>query len=102
VWDFGRLSRAPRILLQRTNRKGHRTMTATATEALTCQMLEWIAARPRDYAEVMDTWRTSCPRLSIWEDACLAGLIAYDGSGRVVLSDAGQAYLRRSESPCIS
>jgi hypothetical protein len=28
-------------------------------------MLEWIAVRPREYAEVMEVWRTSCPRLSI-------------------------------------
>jgi hypothetical protein len=60
--------------------------------ALRRQMLEWIAARPRDYAEVMEVWRTSCPRLSIWEDACIDGLIDYErGSGRVILSDAGKA-----------
>ena len=39
------------------------------------QMLEWISERPRTYAEVLEVWRTSCPRLSIWEDACIAGLI---------------------------
>ncbi len=36
---------------------------------LILDLLEWIAARPRTYAEVMDAWRTSCPRLTIWEDA---------------------------------
>jgi len=67
---------------------------SAATKALTRQMLEWIAVRPRDYAEVMDTWRTSCPRLSIWEDACLDGLIDYEpGSGKVTLSDAGKVFL---------
>jgi hypothetical protein len=45
------------------------------TAALTRQMLEWIDAKPRDRAEVMEVWRTSCPKLSIWEDACIAGLI---------------------------
>lgn len=64
--------------------------------ALKRQMLEWIAARPRDYAEVMEAWRTSCPRLSIWEDACAEGLIAYAaGTGRIILSDAGEAFLKR-------
>jgi hypothetical protein len=64
------------------------------TSALTRQMLEWIAARPREYAEVMETWRTSCPRLSIWEDACLNGLIDYEAdTGRVILSGAGKAFL---------
>jgi hypothetical protein len=68
-------------------------MNAT-TESLTRQMLEWIAARPREHAEVMDTWRTSCPRLSIWEDACIEGLIEREpGTGRIILSSAGQQLL---------
>jgi hypothetical protein len=68
-------------------------MNAT-TKALTRQMLEWIAVCPRDYAEVMEAWRTSCPRLSIWEDACLDGLIDYEpGSGKVILSGAGKVFL---------
>ena len=44
--------------------------------ALTIQLLEWISNHPRTYAEALDAWQTSCPRLSIWEDACIAGLIA--------------------------
>ena len=36
--------------------------------ALTIQLLEWLSRRPRTYAEVMDAWRTTCPRLSIWDD----------------------------------
>ena len=39
------------------------------------QLTAWVQARPRTYAEAMDAWRTSCPRLSIWEDALSAGLI---------------------------
>jgi hypothetical protein len=38
-------------------------------------LLEWIAARPRTYSEVMDAWRTSCPRLTVWEDANDRGLV---------------------------
>jgi hypothetical protein len=49
--------------------------------ALTLQLLEWICDRPRKYAEVLDAWRTSCPRLSIWGDACIDGLIDYDPDG---------------------
>jgi hypothetical protein len=65
------------------------------TSALTHQLLEWIAARPRTYAEVLDAWRTTCPRLSIWEDACTDGLINYDPNGdRIVsLSPRGLALL---------
>ena len=51
---------------------------STATEALTIQMLQWISERPRVYAEVLDAWHTTCPRLSIWEDACGDGLIDCD------------------------
>ena len=70
-------------------------MNATTT-ALTRQMLEWIAARPREHAEVMEAWRTSCPRLSIWEDACLEGLIDHEvDTGRVIHSDAGRSFLLR-------
>ncbi len=61
-------------------------------------MLEWIAARPRDRAEGMEAWRTSCPRLSIWEDACLDGLIDFElGTGKVILSEAGKASLSTKE-----
>jgi hypothetical protein len=65
------------------------------THALTLQMLEWIADRPRTYPEVMDAWRTSCPRMSIWEDACIAGLIDSEpGAGHIVsLSAKGRGLL---------
>lgn len=63
--------------------------------ALTRQLLEWIAERPRTYAEVLDVWRTSCPRLSIWEDACIDGLIECDtDSGKILrVSRKGQKLL---------
>jgi len=44
---------------------------------LTIDFLGWLAAAPRSYAEVMEAWRTSCPRLPVWEDAVDAGLVAY-------------------------
>jgi hypothetical protein len=44
-------------------------------EALTLQLVAWAAERPRTYGEAMDAWRTSCPRLPIWEDAVDARLI---------------------------
>ena len=46
----------------------------TPSGYLTIQFLEWLSERPRTYGDVMDAWRTSCPRLSIWEDALSAGL----------------------------
>jgi hypothetical protein len=65
---------------------------------LTIQFLEWLSARPRTYGDAMDAWRTSCPRLSIWEDALSAGLVRLgDGSFRerqVTITELGQSFLR--------
>jgi hypothetical protein len=44
---------------------------------LILDFLAWLEATPRSYAEVMDVWRTSCPRLTIWEDAVDAGLVVH-------------------------
>lgn len=38
-------------------------------QALLLDLLEWIAPRPRPYADVIEAWRTSCPRLPVWEEA---------------------------------
>jgi hypothetical protein len=38
-------------------------------------LLAWLSARPRTYAETIEAWRTSCPRLSVWEDAVVGGLV---------------------------
>jgi hypothetical protein len=64
----------------------------TQTSALTTQMLEWLAAEPRSYSETLDAWKTSCPRLSIWEDAVADRLIRID-SGRVHVTPAGKLLL---------
>ena len=47
-----------------------------ATDALVLDLVEWIAREPRPYSEVIETWRTSCPRLTIWEDAVDRGYVA--------------------------
>ena len=44
-------------------------------EALILDLVEWVAKEPRSYADVMDAWRTSCPRLTVWEDAVDRGLV---------------------------
>ncbi len=49
-------------------------MTAAA-DALRLQLLAWLVERPRTYREAMEAWRTSCPRLPIWEDAVDDGLV---------------------------
>ena len=49
-------------------------MTET-TDALVLDLVEWIGREPRLYSEVIETWRTSCPRLTIWEDAVDRGYV---------------------------
>jgi hypothetical protein len=60
--------------------------------APTLQLLAWIAERRRTYPETMEAWRSSCPRLTVWEDAVTAGLVRVE-CGTVLLSQAGTAVL---------
>lgn len=68
------------------------------TPALTIEFLRWVARQPRAYPEAIETWRSSCPRLTIWEDALNDGLIhvvrgANRTVGRVTLTPHGKALL---------
>jgi hypothetical protein len=65
--------------------------------ALTVQLLEWLAERPRSYAETLEAWKTSCPRLTIWEDAVKDGLVRVE-RGAVVLTSAGTLLAQNVES----
>ena len=56
-------------------------MMADPTHALRQQFLAWIEAAPRRYGDVMEAWRTSCPRLTIWEDAVRDGLVSVQNGG---------------------
>lgn len=67
-----------------------------AHETLTLQLLEWVAEAPRSRTELLEAWKSTCPRLSIWEDACADGLLGC-GVGRddrVRLTDEGLRRLR--------
>lgn len=44
-------------------------------EPLIGDLVEWVSKEPRSYSEVMDVWRTSCPRLTVWEDAVDRGYL---------------------------
>jgi hypothetical protein len=67
---------------------------------LILDFLEWIAARPRPYSEVMDAWRTSCPRLTVWEDALDRGFVSRRSvAGQELLIDLtplGRSFLEGS------
>ena len=71
---------------------------ADRVNALVLDLVEWVAKEPRPYADVMDAWRTSCPRLTIFEDAIDRGYIesrTVPGGGVIVaVTAAGSAVLR--------
>jgi hypothetical protein len=65
-------------------------------EALVLDLVEWLAPAPRPYAEVLETWRTSCPRLTVWEDALDRGYLRRDAGpegAMITISDAGRKFL---------
>ena len=77
-------------------------MSDTTVDALIIDLLEWLTARERTYQEVIEAWRTSCPRLPVWEDARDRGFVTTDNSiGREVvrLTPAGLAFLRDHRRP---
>ena len=69
-------------------------MADAVVEALILDLLDWVAKRDRTYEEVMDAWRTSCPRLPVWEDANDRGLVL-SKEGTVRITSSGRALLER-------
>jgi hypothetical protein len=74
------------------------TPVSDEIDPLILDLLEWIGPDPRPYAEVLEAWRTSCPRLPVWEEADDRGFItrqrANSGGPFVSVSAAGREYLR--------
>jgi hypothetical protein len=61
-------------------------MVDTVVEALILDLLEWVAKRDRTSEEVMEAWRTSCPRLPVWEEANHRGLVVRENvNGRCLV-----------------
>jgi hypothetical protein len=48
---------------------------SAVVDNLILDLLEWIGPGERPYLETMEAWRTSCPRLPVWEDATDLGFI---------------------------
>jgi hypothetical protein len=71
----------------------------TAPIGLVLELLAWVATRSRSYGETMEAWRTSCPRMPVWEDATTNGLVTVvpsEGGIReyaVCLTAEGRAFL---------
>ena len=68
-----------------------------APDSLVFDLVEWVAKEPRSYGEMLDAWRTSCPRLTVWEDAIERKLVMRqptEGRGTiVVVTEAGRRFL---------
>jgi len=64
------------------------------------QFLQWVADRPRSREDVMDAWKSSCPRFPVWEDARADGLVRQcggaSGERRVELTARGRDALKRA------
>jgi D-3-phosphoglycerate dehydrogenase len=73
--------------------------TGETVDALVLDLLEWIAKEDRPYLEAMEAWRTSCPRLPVWEEANDRGFVtrSFDPSrGALVrVTQKGRAFLAR-------
>ena len=78
-----------------------RRIQPSPPNTLTLELLSWISERARTYGETMQAWRTSCPRMPVWEDAIVDRLITvlFDNAGRdaarVSLTPLGRATLTR-------
>jgi len=71
-------------------------MVNKAVEPLILDLLEWVAKGDRNYKEVMDAWRTSCPKLPVWEEANDRGFVRIDeanGRSIVRITESGRAAL---------
>ena len=63
---------------------------------LILDLIEWVSRQDRTYEETMEAWRTSCPRLPVWEDAYdrrLAERTVVDGRLMVRATSGGLAFL---------
>ena len=73
-------------------------MIDTVVESLILDLLEWLTIRERNYGEVMDAWRTSCPKLPVWEDANDRGFVTVEhmhGRSLVTITESGRTFLEK-------
>jgi len=67
-------------------------------DALIVDLLEYVANKERSYAEVIEAWHTSCPKLPVWEEANERGLVtraSANGYAVVRITTAGAALLEQ-------
>lgn len=72
---------------------------SNAVDLLILNLLDWMGPNPRPYPEVIEAWRTSCPRLPVWEEANAHGFLDHHhepGCGTFIsVSAEGAAYLHK-------
>lgn len=69
-----------------------------ALRLLTAQFLAWVESAPRTYGEAMAAWRTSCPRLPVWEDALDGGLVRVEPAPGGAMADSAVVLTPRGEA----
>ena len=70
---------------------------AETVENLILDLVEWVGRKDRSYSETMEAWRTSCPRLPVWEDATIRGFLetsTSNGHSIVRVTPAGFDFLK--------
>ena len=66
-------------------------------DSLLLDLLEWLAKEPRTYTQTMEAWRTSCPRLTVWEEALERGFVERKAGGsRIAFTGPGRSFLTRN------
>ena len=92
-------TRIPLVARRHNGMRKRETNAMDPVEPLIIDLLEWIGPHARPYAEVMDAWRTSCPRLPVWEEANARGYVdrvhSASAGERVTLSQLGREALER-------
>jgi hypothetical protein len=72
-------------------------------ENLILDLVEWVGRKERTYRETMEAWRTSCPRLPVWEDATDRGFVETvftNGRSLVRVTAAGFNLLKEKRPHC--
>jgi D-3-phosphoglycerate dehydrogenase / 2-oxoglutarate reductase len=86
--------------LGRANGQEGAALSDGVVDSLVLDLLEWMGPDARPYGEVLEAWRTSCPRLPVWEEANDRGFVVrlfQPGRGQLVsVSDAGRKHLREN------
>lgn len=79
---------------------------ADTVDCLVLDLLEWLGTTPRPYSEVLDAWRTSCPRLPVWEESTEHGYVerhySLETGPSITVSKTGVEHLRVSRFPAAS